>query len=401
LGDSYAAHAWVTTGVVFYTLAAEGYFVHANNLLGAPFNFVGSGAIGGKTAAEVLVEQVPAALASGARYAFLSCGTNDVHASGVSGQVAAERIIAVVRALADGGMIPVWSTLPARSSAGSAARLAAHLDCNDRLRRYAYLTSNPGIFWDAFRHTVNNTSAVSEPRAGLYYDTTIHPGTIGAYYLGKALASVLRPLIKLTPIMAYGLEDVTTATSRPSNLLTNPTFAGTGGTAGTGVTGTVPTSWTVDWATRTGSGTLAASIVDVTDLQSGLPTAKAIQLVLGGTPAANDVIRITQASGINTNLAGGDIVSSECNLTLTSPALLSVVSSRLQTNTTESTWNGINNQTAGNYPETFSATLKTRDMPVSGSGAASQARFDVRITCSGAATGTILMSLPRVRKGAT
>lgn len=402
LGDSLAANAYVTTGVTFYALAAEGFFIHANNLLGAPFNFIGSGAVGGKTAAQVLTEQVPAAIASGAKYAFVSMGTNDINAELVSGQVCAERVIAVIEALQAGGMIPVWSTIPARTF-GTTARLNAMLECNDRLRRYAYLTRNAGIFWDAWRHTVDNTSTQCDARAGLWYDSApnLHPDNVGGYYLGKALASVLRPLIKFPPIAAYGAEDLTNAPTRLSNLLANPYFSGTGGTVSANCTGTMPTSWTVDWATRTGTGSLAASIVDVTDSQSGLATAKAIQLVLSGSPAANDVIRITQASGMNSSLAGGDIVSAECNLTLTAPTLMNQIAMRFQTNTAESTWNGVNNQAAGAYPEGFSATYRTRDMPVSGSGAASQARFDVRITCSGAATGTILMSLPRVRKGAS
>lgn len=399
MGDSLSANGWITTGTPsnFLDLGAEGFYVWANALMHQRLNIVGNVAVGGKTAQQVIDEQLAPVVAARPAYAFLSCGVNDLYVSASTAAVVFERITTILDALIAAGITPIWSTVWARSFISSAI-LDAHLDLNDRLRRYALTTTNPGIFWDGFRHLVDPTSTQCAGRTGLMYDATIHPNNNGAYYMGKALAAVASSRIPRLPFGAYGAEDQTNATTRDSNILVNPYFTGTAGTVGANVTGTVPTSWTVDWATRTGTGSAAASIVDITDPDSGLATAKAIQLVLSGSPAANDVLRITQASGFNSLISVGEVVQAECMLRLTSPTLIDGIPMRLQCNTNESTWWALSNQTKAAFSEGFEVAARTRELTVLGTGAATQARFDVRINFSGAGTGTILFWLPRVRK---
>ena len=400
MGDSLAANGWITTGapVNFLDMGAEGWAVWASALMGQPLNIIGSTAVGGKTAQQVIDEQLPAILAARPSFVFLSCGVNDLYVEGVTAAVAFNRITTLVRALTDAGIVPIWSTVWARSFVSSGV-LAAHLETNDRLRRYVLGTRNPGLFWDGFRHTVDPASAQCAGRSSLMYDGSVHPGNALAYYLGKACAAAVGAGVPRVPFGGYGAEDQTNATGNRSNLLVNPHLSGSVAVgAVTGVTGNLPTSWAVDWATRTGTGTAAASIVDVVDPDSGLATARAIQLVLGGAAAAGDVLRITQASGFNTLISGGDVVQAECMLQLINPVQIDGVPMRLQCNTNESTWWALSNQTKAAYPEGFKAAARTRELTVLGAGAASAARFDVRINMSGAASGTIMMWLPRVRK---
>lgn len=132
---------------------------------------------------------------------------------------------------------------------------------------------------------------------------------------------------------------------------------------------------------------------------SGLVIAQGLQLTVSGAAAAGDVLRVTQATGINTALAGGNVVQAEGVLQLATPANVSNVAMRIQANTNESTWAGNASQAAGTLQAFGPAALRTREMTVLGSGAASQARYDVRCTFNGAGTGTVLtLWKPRVRK---
>jgi hypothetical protein len=82
-----------------------------------------------------------------------------------------------------------------------------------------------------------------------------HLITLGGYSVGNALAKGLTAQIPnllppVAPVQIYNLD--------PTNLLTNGMMVGTGGTAGSGASGTVATSWTLTGnagATCTGSKT--------------------------------------------------------------------------------------------------------------------------------------------------
>ena len=242
------------------------------------------------------------------------------------------------------------------------------------------------MFYDGFEASNDPSSANAEgriPLASYYYDSNIHPNNVGAMLIGIYIASRLQGKINANAAgFIVGNEDQTFS-GASSNLLSNPTFTGSGGTVGSNVTGTVPTGWTVDWATRTGTGSAAVAVVSITDSGSGLVTAQGLELTVSGTPAASDVLRITQASGINTALVGGNVVQAEGVLLLASPAAVSNIGLRVQTNTNESTWCGNASQTAGTLTAFGPAAFRTREMTVLGTGAASQARYDVRCGGSG------------------
>lgn len=402
-GDSLSANNAAGTTPTFAALQSSGAFSIANALGGNRFNVVGRVAVGGKTAAQVLAEQVPGIVAARPKYSYFSAGVNDLYFENVPGNVAANRIISIVQTLIAGGVTPMWSTVWARQL--TAGITDDHIWCNDLLRQFA--ASNPcGIFFDGFRISQNHGSSTFGIRSGWTYDSApaLHVNNLGAYWLGKAMWKAYDPIVPKLHTLASGVEDQTTSVNNKSNILVNPFFAGTAGTVSANCTGTMPDSWVIDWATRTGTGSAAASIVDVLDTDTGLPVAKGIQVVLSGTPAAGDVLRISQSTGFNTQLSAGDSYSSQCVLSLVNPTFTQQVSFRTQTQTLESTWWGNNAPAASgagtyeSYPESATFTCETNPMVVSGSGVANQARFDVRITYNGAATGTLVFSQPRVRK---
>lgn len=400
VGDSLAANGFITTGNTFFSLASEGAFNWANALLGQPFKVAGNTAVGGKTAQQTIDEQLPvlAALSSRPRYAFVSALHNDLYSEGVTVSVAADRGVRLIEGLIALGITPIWSTVWARSY--DAVVTARHMQLNDLLRRYAS-QRGAGLFYDGFEASNDPSSANNEgrlPLSSYYYDSNIHPNNLGAQLIGRYMARQLRGRVSASAAgFVVGNEDQTVSLAA-GNLLTNPSMQGSGGTAGANVTGTVPTGWTVDWATRTGTGSAACAVIDITDAD-GLVIARALQITISGTCASGDVLRITQATGINTALTAGNVVQAECMLSLATPANVSNLAMRIQTNTSESTWAGNASQTAGTLVAFGPAAFRTREMTVLGSGAASQARFDVRNTFNGAGTGTVLTFWkPRVRK---
>ena len=400
IGDSLCARNWSTTDANFISTNHDGVFEVANEIRGYPFNIVANLGVGGKTAAQVLTEQLPTVLAAQPKYCYVQCGVNDLYVSTRTGAATAADIISIVTQLANAGIIPIWSTVWARAFTTSGV-LSEHQKCNDLLKQFWFSTKT-GIFWDGYGISVDPVGSNSAPRTGWMPNDNIHPNNVGGHWLGKSLA----PLLPLGPgLLTSPFEDSTT--SGGSNLLANPQFTGTGGTAGANMSGTVPTSWTVDWATRTGTGTAVAAIVDITDTATGLVTARAIEVTINsGAPASGDVLRITQASGINSSLVLGDLMSGECMLQLASPSAVTVVAMRTQTNSTESTWWGqiTGGVTVGAFPEGWTRFARTRKLAVGGTAQTTPtnaARFDVRMTFGAAAsTGTVLrMWLPRFRKG--
>lgn len=405
LGDSIAANNWATSSDNYKVVNPHGALEMANVLLGQRFNVIQNLGVNSSTAVDCLDDQIPLLAATPTKYAWISTGTNDLYADAVSGSVVYSRVIAVVEACLDLGVIPIWATVRARAAS---AIIDEHLWCNDLLRQYAS-RYNCGIFYDAYMLYQDHTATDGSGKATFYYDDKIHPNNLGSYWEGKLIAEACKAAgVPKAFIYAYGAEDQTNSTGNSSNLLANPNFTGTGGTVSTNCTGTMPTSWTVDWATRTGTGSAAASIVDWTDPDTGLVVGKGVQIVLSGSPANADVLRITQttANGWGSNLVGGNDMSAECVLKMTSPVNFRQIGMRTQANiggTDESTWFGVLPSTSGggsvqDVPEAGTWYLKTRKLAVKGSGSAGSCRFDLRITFSGAATGTFVMALPRVRK---
>jgi lysophospholipase L1-like esterase len=395
-GDSFALNNWSTVGATFNVINMEGIHEWANALAGRPLDIVNNIGQGGQTCLGFIAEQLPSILAARPGYVFLNIGTNDTfNAASLGGDQlgidTARRIQYIVTTLVNAGIVPIWTTIAPRTSGYTAARLAECLDCNNRLRQWA-ADNRCGIFWDQWAPFLDSTSAQCQIKAGFAYDSpALHPNNYGAFVLGKKLAATLTNFVRPRQVFAFGNESQATATAQRSNVLINPNFTGTGGTVSANCTGTMPDSWAISWAVRTGGGSAAAAIVDITDPESGVVISKAIQVTVSGSAADNDEILITQASGFNSVISGGDLVRAEAIISIASPANLEQVRIRSQTNTTESTWWGAILQDTGavSMAQAFTAHTKTRPIAVSGTGAASAARFDFRVRFNGAGTGTV------------
>jgi hypothetical protein len=273
------------------------------------------------------------------------------------------------------------------------------------LRRYAYL-SGAGLFYDGALITNDPSSANNEgrlPLASFYYDSTIHPNNLLAMRVGQFAAASIGSRIYAPNMASVGNEGVTIATAG-SNLLSNPSFQGTAGTVSANCTGTMPDGWAIDWATRTGTGSAAAAIVNIADSATGLTVAQAVEATISGTPSSGDVLRITQTNATNAALASslstGNSMQAEGSISVSTGAAISALALRVQANTNESTWQGILSQTAVALPATVPAmSYRTRPIVLLGAGVASQARYDLRVTFNGNGAGSVIrLWRPRVRK---
>lgn len=399
-GDSLAAVNWSTVSNNFVAINSEGVHEWANAIAGRPLNITTNTGSGGETARDMLRDQIPLLIAAKPGYCFVSIGHNDLYNDLVKGARAFGRILDVINALLDAGITPIWSTVWARSY--SATYTVQHLDCNERLKDWAM--SNPcGIFWDGFAQLVDNTDANANGRSGHYYDSapSIHVNNLGAVRLGMKLGALLQKHVVPRFVLPAGATDQTN-TASTWNVLVNPQFSGSGGTAGAGVSGTVPTGWKVEWVTNTGGGTAVAAIVDVQDPDSLLNTAKAVQVTIGGTPAANDEIRITQDTGFNATMSGGNVVAAQCAMQVVSGVACDRMRTLLLVNNNEQTNWGNASQTQATLPAALSVVTRSRPLTVLGTGAASAARFDARMRFNGNSSGTVVrMWQPSVQNART
>lgn len=403
-GDSHFSNGWGQTGspVTFTAIRSESWFTWFNALLGAPLRIIGCTAVGGKTTAEFLSEQWPVIVGLNPQYVALSLPTNDLVNGGTVADAFAATTAIIQRILA-AGMVPIWTPMHLRTF--DATVTPKMVQCNALLREWA-VTNPCGIFLDVFRPFVDLSGGQNASLGGstYFYDSGNHLNNAGALLAGR-YATTLPHGIDLPSSLKMAQESV--SVSPGSNLLANPGFTGTGGTVGTGCAGTMPDSWELQWATRTGTATATAAIVNITDATTGLTVDRAIQVTISGSAANNDELRITQNHTLNALLASsvstGSVISSEVAASIATGANIKRLASKLRTNFSEATWWGDNGQTPGVLSATIpELVMRTASMSVLGSGTATAADFDaVRVQFSGAGTGTVItLRAPRVRKSA-
>lgn len=401
-GDSLSANHWSTTGTNFIAVNANGPLTWANALSGGKFDVLARIAVGGTTSLDLLNSQMPSILASTAKNVFISTGHNDIFNSSRTGAETAATIIEVLQRLLDAGKTPWYMGIAARTY--STATLFGHQrTCNELVQEW--IAANPGVvFIDGYRLTVDPTSTQGAIKAGWTYDSgpNLHWNQHPAYWMGKAFARAASGLlIPRQNKFISGADDFTNTPTK--NLLDNVIMSGSGGTAGSNVTGTVPTGWTVAWQTRTGTGSVASSIVDVTDPDTGVVIGKGIQLVLSGTLAANDTVQVTNSANLTSRIVGGDQLVARGVVSATSPVGVQSMRVRVLTNTNESSWWGANlaatgSGSVGALPEGGTFFAETRPLPVLGTGAPSAAVYELRINFDAGASGTFVLSLPQVQK---
>lgn len=400
-GDSLTKSGWVSVGNTFYNTPNEGVFNWFNAFLGAPFNYLGNTSAGGKTCRQMIDEQFPTIIAAQPHYCWFTAGHNDLYSEGATVDECYSRIVEAVETLMNAGITPIWSTIWCRSYDSFVTPDAIKL--NDKLRRYAF-SNDCGLFWDGALITNDPSSSNYEgrlPLSSYYYDSNIHPNNLLSLRIGQYAASQLSNHIYKPNFRSVGAETVARAGS--ANLLLNPGFIGSGAASASGVAGVIPTGWKIEW-NRAVSATATCAIINITDPATGFSIANAVQVTISGTCVDGDLLYIkqtdTENSAIRTNLAAGNVVQAEVSMSLSSASNITKLYCRAQTNSTESTFAGLNTETPVPYPSNVPAhTLRSRQMTVLGSGTASQARFDVIVGFNGAGTGSVItIWSPRLRK---
>ncbi|KQR75736.1 SGNH/GDSL hydrolase family protein [Rhizobium sp. Leaf341] len=257
------------------------------------------------------LQNLDAAIASGASLIAIFGVVNDIAQSGTTGDTAATifaRIKAAALKVLSKGKTPILFTEPGATNF-SQAMIAMLVQFNEFV---VELTEQlPGILlfdlativWD---QAATTTTAIAF-KAG-YSSDGVHYTKTGNYWIGKGFAAFLSGIVKPYPNMATGSFYV------PGNgnigQLTNAMFATTAAASGAGISGTVPTGYT---PARTGTGTVVASVIDAPD---GI--GKAVRLVASDF-AAGDRVTFEQAANI-ANFAGGNLIEAGAKVMINSGA---------------------------------------------------------------------------------
>lgn len=206
--------------------------------------------------------------------------------------------------------IPILPRTPFSGSSSVSNSRKTVLAFNNWLRRYAY-TQRLGRFFvaDGDVAMMDYGSATGDPIANSTYDG-LHPMSYGAQLVGGALYTVLDRILPPRADQIYSQADVFDATYNPrGSVSNNPKMTGTGGTAGTGISGTVADAYTM--ARNIGS-TLTAT---ASKGALAAPNGGASQVIeLGGGTAGATTERIRFYQTINaggSTFSSGDVVYGE------------------------------------------------------------------------------------------
>lgn len=188
-------------------------------------------AVGGKRLDQVLTEQIPQVLAMSPRpaYVYMECGYNDFNQGATLAQVI-QRWTDIYTALFSAGIKLIGNTslpgssLPAYGATAIQQYNQYLLDQNAK-RRGVY-------YWDAVPAIVDTATGMFV--ADCTYDG-IHCNSKGAWKVAARGAKLLEDQLN-------GFDTAALA-SNTTQLMGNPMGAGSSGTAGTAITGQVPTVW--------------------------------------------------------------------------------------------------------------------------------------------------------------
>ena len=211
-------------------------------------------------------------------------GTNDVVVKGRSYATTTANLASIYAQLVGSGFRVIAVPILPRSYDGSgdtglsASNVRAILRINQWIIRYCrdnigmYL-ADPTLNWVDLTSatgypipaTVKSTASYTNNSNSWTYDG-LHPTPCGAQFIGKAIATVLSSLYTQTDTRIVSTADTYNASDNPTgNILANGLFnTASGGTAGTGASGTVVGSFTLNRVTGS-NGTVVASVTTVTN----------------------------------------------------------------------------------------------------------------------------------------
>ncbi|EGI55042.1 hypothetical protein SUS17_2123 [Sphingomonas sp. S17] len=200
------------------------------------------------------------------------------------------------------GMIVIIENEIGGSTITTTEKLAALNSLRQMIAEYGEVT--PGIYvHDAFPMVMQPGAATPTFKAGYSYDG-IHYSGRGAYWHAKSEAPLVDRLTAPRSVLIRSAMEVPANGRR--QLLTNPIFATTtGGTAGNGITGDVPSGWTAAMGTNVGSTTLS-SVTNSDAVGNGVQAA--ITYNAAGSFSMTQTLSGTSGGAYNANLQPGDEV---------------------------------------------------------------------------------------------
>lgn len=242
----------------FASTADYGYFTWLDALMGAPHYLVKNAGVGGNVSSQLLARYQADVINMAPELVYLWIGYNDFN-SGLSFETVRDNVLAM---LAMNDSINAFTCLldcPYTATVASnatrraeAAKFNAWLRDLVRSRRSCVLVSAAAAMADP------DVSVIGSKATYLLTDG-VHNNNLGALRIAEAAARVMAPLVRQWqnfPVSPFeGFDADANAEVRNSN----PLMAGTGGVAGTGVTGSVATGYGV--ARAAGTPSIVASKV--------------------------------------------------------------------------------------------------------------------------------------------
>jgi hypothetical protein len=248
--------------------------------------------------------RVATVVASTAKVVLLDVGTNDLNPSDTALASMQAEYGAILDALTAAGKIVLCMPIVPRgtwASYSAGQKLAAQRK-GEQFNRWLFTASaaRQNVYvvdcLDVFTDYTSTTDLVPPGlTAGPTSHTSdgLHPASRGGFALGQRIANIIDLIFPSYPRLWNPYAGMYDATDNPNgNMLLSPTMAGTAGFAGTGVTGSVASSWAVARLNgHTNITAVASKIVKVLDNGISLPGQ---QLVITNPGAAMESISFYQ-----------------------------------------------------------------------------------------------------------
>lgn len=274
------------------TFYSFGYFGWANVFLGHRLRLIYNAGVGGAVVGD-MATQATAVTNLAVRPGICIVGPDSFSNSTVAAATSTTTIAGLttaVNTLINAGIHVVLCTNVKRTDVNTGTEKQYLYETNAWIREQA---SRLGIT------VIDMCSISSDPvtgdvKSGITQDG-VHPNTLGAMMYGRVLADGMATL-------ARGSRDLISDNADTRLVTTNPTFNGTSGTVGSGVTGQAATGWTLTYSGT--AATAVGSVVARTDEVGG----NWQQIKHTSTSSGTLWLLNTASSGFSV----GDIVRGEC-----------------------------------------------------------------------------------------
>ncbi len=250
-------------------------------------------------------------------YCTVMIGVNDLNGDLTSAQVIAN-LEQIYRILLDANIgVVAMTVLPVTTGhfkAGNETHSQAIMAVNEWIRRTA--TRTPGMYLcDSCAAVVDPTAATFTTLSGMLASDGIHLTAKGARAVGAELAKQLQWICPPNGSLVSSNRDSYGASSTNSQLIDNPLFTGSGGSAGTGMSGTIAASWQVERLGGTPTGVCSVVARTVVDDGDAIGNNQRVVITAG---ANNDLVAVRQSTNLISRVSEGDLVVFQCAVKLSS-----------------------------------------------------------------------------------